>query len=93
MGKHSIEIAVEQARRNDPPWLRYKGTILIILTGVVSILSQVATMPEWDGTTIGVVCTVGATIIGALVNRFTKDGLTPSMGPRIAQAAEGDGYA
>ena len=93
MGQHSIETAVERARAQEPAWLRYKGTILIVLTGLVSVLTQVATMPEWDGTTIGVVCTVGATIIGALVNRFTKDGLTPSMGPRIAQAAEGDGHA
>ena len=90
MGKHSIETAVEQARRNDPSWLRYKGTILIILTGLVSILSQVATLPEWDGTIIGVVCTVAATTIGALVNRFTRDGITPSMAGRIA-AAEGGG--
>ena len=90
MGKHSIETAVEQARRNDPAWLRYKGTILIILTGLVSILSQVATLPEWDGTTIGVACTILATTIGAFINRFTKDGITPSMVGRIA-AAEGGG--
>lgn len=90
MGKHSIETAVERAREQEPAWLRYKGTILIVLTGLVSILSQVANLPEWDGTTIGVVCTVAATTIGALINRFTKDGITPSMADRIA-AAEGGG--
>lgn len=93
MGQHSIETAVERARAQEPAWLRYKGTILIVLTGLVSVLTQVATLPEWDGTTIGVACTIAATTIGALLNRFTKDGLTPSMGPRIAQAAEGDGHA
>ncbi|WP_311342830.1 hypothetical protein [Corynebacterium riegelii] len=88
MGKHSIEATVEQARAQEPAWLRYKGTIIIILTGLVSVLTQVAALPEWEGTTGSLVATIVATTIGALLNRFTKDGITPSMGPRIA-AAEG----
>lgn len=89
MGKHSIEATVERAREQEPAWLRYKGTIIIILTGLVSICSQLATLPEWDGTTIGVGFTIAATVIGALVNRFTKDGITPSMAGRIAAAERG----
>lgn len=88
MGKHSIETAVERAREQEPAWLRYKGTIIIVLTGLVSIFSQLAAMPEWDGTSVGVGFTIAATVIGALANRFTKDGITPSMAGRIA-AAEG----
>lgn len=88
MEQQSIETAVERAREQEPAWLRYKGTIIIILTGLVSIFSQLAAMPEWDGTTLGVGFTIAATLIGALVNRFTRDGITPSMAGRIA-AAEG----
>ena len=86
MGKHSIENAVELAREQEPAWLRYKGTIIIVLTGLVSVLGQVAALPEWDGTPVSLVATIAATIIGALLNRFTQDGITPSMGPRIAAA-------
>lgn len=82
--------AVKAARSNEPVLLRYKGTILIVLTGLVSILSQVAILPEWDGTTIGVACTILATTIGAFINRFTKDGITPSMVGRIAAYAPAD---
>lgn len=89
MEQHSIENAVERAREQDPAWLRYKGTIIIVLTGLVSILSQLAAMPEWDGTSVGVGFTVAATVLGALANRFTKDGITPSMAGRIAAAEAG----
>lgn len=90
MEQPSIETAVERAREQEPAWLRYKGSIIIVLTGLVSILSQLAATPEWDGTGVGVGFTIVATMLGALINRFTKDGLTPSMAGRIA-AAEGDG--
>lgn len=89
MAQQSIEDAVERAREQEPAWLRYKGTIIIVLTGLVSILSQLAAMPEWDGTTIGVGFTIAATLVGALANRFTKDGITPSMAGRIAAAEAG----
>lgn len=82
--------AVGQAYDNQPAWLRFKGTIIIIATGLVSILSQVAALPEWDGTTVGVACTVVATVVGALVNRLTKDGITPSMIRRAAAFAPAD---
>lgn len=82
--------AVGQAYDSQPGWLRYKGTIIIIATGLVSILTQIATLPEWDGTTIGVACTILATTIGALINRFTKDGFTESMIRRAAAFAPDD---
>lgn len=82
--------AVGQAYDNQPGWLRFKGTIIIIATGLVSILSQVAALPEWDGTTIGIGCTIAATVVGALVNRLTKDGITPSMIRRAAAFAPAD---
>lgn len=88
MSKHSIETAVERAREQEPAWLRYKGTIIIVLAGLVSVLSQVAALPEWDGTTVSLVATVAASTIGALLNRFTKDAITPSMGARVQAAAE-----
>ena len=86
MGKHSIENAVEMARGQEPAWLRYKGSILIVVTGVVGILSQLAESPDWQGTTTGAVLTGVVTTATVLLNRFTKDGITPSMGPRIAAA-------
>ncbi len=82
--------AVGSAYDTQPGWLRYKGTILIILTGLVSTLSQLAAMPEWDGTTLGVGFTIAATVIGAAINRGTKDGITPSMVSRIARFAPED---
>lgn len=85
--------AVGQAYDNQPGWLRFKGTIIIILTGLVSICSQLATLPEWDGTTVGVGFTIAATVIGALVNRFTKDGFTESMIARAASQAPEDAPA
>lgn len=92
MGKHSIESAVEHARAQEPVWLRYKASILIIATGLVAILAQLAESADWQGTQVGTVLTAVVTAASFLLNRFTQDGLTPSMGPRIAQAAgETDG--
>lgn len=90
MGKHSIEATVESARAQEPAWLRYKGSILIILTGLVGILTQLAESAEWQDTTVGAILTGVVTTATFLLNRFTKDGITPSMGQRIAQAAEED---
>lgn len=82
--------AIGTAYDEQPGWLQFKGTIIIIATGLVSILSQLATLPEWDGTTVGVVFTVAATILGAGINRFTKDGFTKSMIHRAARQAPED---
>lgn len=69
------------------PWAqRYKGTILIVLTGVVAALSAIAPLvtdaPGWVAPVIATIVTVGT----ALVNRFTRDGFTPSM---VARATAG----
>ena len=85
--------AVGQAYDNQPGWLRFKGTIIIVLTGLVSICSQLAALPEWDGTTVGVGFTIAATVIGALINRFTKDGFTESMISRAARESPEDAPA
>lgn len=91
MGKHSIESVVEQARSQEPVWLRYKGSILIIATGLVAILAQLAESADWQGTQVGTVLTAVVTAASFLLNRFTKDGITPSMAGRIAAADEGGG--
>lgn len=91
MGKHSIQTAVDAAREQDPAWLRYKGSILILMTGVVSILAQLAESPDWQGTTTGAVLTGVVTTATVLLNRFTQDGITPSMSARIAAAEVEDG--
>lgn len=81
-----IQKAAKHALNAQPWWLRYKGTILIVATGLISVISQIAAAPDWDGTTVGVVLTAIATAGTALVNRYTKDGFTPSMGPRLENA-------
>lgn len=93
MGRHSIETAVEQARSQEPVWLRYKASILIVATGLVAILAQLAESADWQGTQTGAVLTAVVTAASFLLNRFTRDGITPSMAPRIAQAVGETGGA
>lgn len=93
MGRHSIETAVEQARSQEPVWLRYKASILIVATGLVAILAQLAESADWHGTQTGAVLTAVVTAASFLLNRFTRDGITPSMAPRIAQAVGETGGA
>ncbi|WP_288750568.1 hypothetical protein [uncultured Corynebacterium sp.] len=93
MGRHLIETAVEQARSQEPVWLRYKASILIVATGLVAILAQLAESADWQGTQTGAVLTAVVTAASFLLNRFTRDGITPSMAPRIAQAVGETGGA
>lgn len=86
----AIANAVTKARKADPTWLRYKGSILIILTGVVAIVAQLAESPDWQGTNTGVILTGVATVLTFMANRLTKDGITPSMVGRIAAYAPDD---
>lgn len=79
-------VAVQQELQNQPSYLRYKGTILIITSGVASILAQLADSPDLQDTALSVGLTATATIIVALINRFTRDGVTPSMGPKLERA-------
>lgn len=79
-------IAAELERQ---PWyLRYKATILMILTGIAwgagAIIPALTDSPAWVGVTLATVVNI-ATV---LTNRLTKDGVTPSMGKRLEKAAE-----
>ncbi|CAB0877570.1 hypothetical protein FRC0405_00507 [Corynebacterium diphtheriae] len=79
-------IAAELERQ---PWyLRYKATILMILTGLAwgagAIVPALTSAPTWVGVTAATVIN----IVTVLVNRLTKDGVTPSMGKRLEKAAE-----
>lgn len=86
MGKHSIEATAAQLVAEESPLRRYKGTILIIATGVVAILTQLADSADWQGTTVGTILTAIVTAASALLNRFTRDAMTPSMAPRMEAA-------
>lgn len=89
MGKHSVTAVAEQVIAGESPWRRYKGSILIIVTGVVAILSQLADSPDWQGTTVGTLLVAVVTAASALLNRFTRDAMTPSMAPRMEEAFGG----
>ena len=79
--------AVAQELGNQPTFLRYKGSILIVIAGVGSILAQLAASPDFQDSTLALGFTVASTLIAMLVNRFTKDGVTPSMAAKLEQAA------
>lgn len=81
----TAEAAAEKAAAQQPGWLRYKGSILIVATGIVSIIAQLATSPDFAGTQTATILTIVATAAGFILNRFTKDGITPSMTQRIGQ--------
>lgn len=71
-----------------PWWLRFKGTIMLILqaaawlAGILPV--YLADAPSW---LIAVAGGIGF-ILTTLVNRLTVDGVTPSMAPRLAEQAE-----
>ena len=73
---------------SDQPWFaRYKATILMVLQALawlVGILPvMLADAPAWVSAVAGGI----GTIVTVLVNRFTRDGVTPSMAPRLEQRA------
>lgn len=80
--------SVQQEINDQSFWLRYKGSIIIVATGLVSILGQLATSPDLAGTQVAAILTVTATVAGFILNRFTKDGVTPSMAQRLEQAGQ-----
>ena len=71
-----------------PWWLRRKGTIMLILqasswlAGILPV--HLADAPVWF---IGVTGFVGV-VMTTLINALTKDGVTPSMAPRLAEQAQ-----
>ena len=71
-----------------PWWLRFKGSIMLVLQALAWLAGilpvYLADAPSWF-----IAVTGGAGfILTTLVNRLTKDGVTPSMVPRIAEQAE-----
>lgn len=81
------KVAANEEINAQPLYLRYKGSILIVLAGISWILQELMTAPElkdvsWGGLTFGVL----ANIVAFAINRFTKDGITPSMAKRLERA-------
>ena len=80
--------AVATELREQPWWLRYKGTIMLVLQAVAWVAGVLpvyyADAPEW---TIALIGGIGF-FITTLVNRLTIDGVTPSMAPRLAVQAD-----
>lgn len=85
----SVFKAAGQQEIHDQPWyLRYKGSILIIASGVAWVLGELAQSEEitelgWSGA-VG----IATTVLAFLINRFTRDGVTPSMIARLEQAGQ-----
>lgn len=80
--------AVAVELQEQPWWLRYKGTIMLILQAVAWVAGvlpvYLADAPEWF---IFVAGGIGF-FVTTLANRLTIDGVTPSMAPRLAGQAE-----
>ena len=80
--------AVAAELKEQPWWLRYKGSIMLALQALAWVAGALPVMladaPTW---TIFAAGAIGY-FITALVNRLTVDGVTPSMAPRLAAQAE-----
>lgn len=99
MGKHYNQAALNSVSERianivavelleQPWWLRYKGTIMLILQAIAWVAGvlpvYLADAPEWTAFLVGGI----GFFVTTLTNRLTKDGVTPSMGPRLADQAE-----
>ena len=71
-----------------PWWLRYKGSIMLILQALAWLAGilpvYLAEAPAWF---IAVTGGIGF-VLTTLVNRLTIDGVTPSMAGRLAEQAQ-----
>lgn len=80
--------AVAVELQEQPWWLRYKGTIMLVLQAVAWVAGVVpvyfADAPEWTVLLVGGI----GFFVTTLTNRLTVDGVTPSMAPRLAGQAE-----
>ena len=87
LSEHVAE-AVAVELQEQPWWLRYKGTIMLVLQAVAWIAGvlpvYLADAPE---RTIILIGGIGF-FVTTLTNRLTVDGVTPSMAPRLAGQAE-----
>ena len=99
MGKHynqtvlnSVSERVAEAvaieLQEQPWWLRRKATIMLVLQGAMWVAGAIpvflADAPEWFILVAGGV----GFFLTTLTNALTKDGVTPSMAPRLADQAE-----
>lgn len=81
-----FQAAADQEISAQPWYVRFKGSLLIAASGVVWVLQELVTSPDiqsvgWGGA-LGVIATVAAFFL----NRFTRDGITPSMAKRLEHA-------
>lgn len=99
MGKHynqavlnsvseRVAEAVAVELQEQPWWLRYKGTIMLVLQAIAWVAGVIpvyfADAPEWTALLVGGI----GFFVTTLTNRLTVDGVTPSMAPRLADQAE-----
>lgn len=80
--------AGEQEIEDQPWYLRYKGSTLIVLSGVVWVLGELARDAQMIESGIAPALGVIATVAAFLINRFTRDGITPSMVARLEAAGD-----
>ena len=80
--------AGEQAIEDQPWYLRYKGSLLIVASGVVWVLGELARGAQMIESGIAPALGVIATVAAFLINRFTRDGITPSMVARLEAAGD-----
>lgn len=87
VSEHVAE-AVAVELQEQPWWLRYKGTIMLVLQAVAWVAGvlpvYLADAPEWFILVAGGV----GFFVTTLTNRLTVDGVTPSMAPRLAEQAD-----
>lgn len=80
--------AVAVELQEQPWWLRYKGSIMLVLQAVAWVAGVIpvyfADAPEWTVLLVGGI----GFFVTTLTNRLTVDGVTPSMAPRLAEQAD-----
>lgn len=88
-----VTIAVDKAVKEESPLRRFKGSILIVLTGLVWVAGELAKSPDLAEFSWTAGLGTFATVAAVLLNRFTKDAVTPSMATRLyAKSPEATGY-
>lgn len=87
MGMSIFVDTIAEEVESQPKYLRFKASILLGLTSIVWILNSVlpafVSVPEQMGAMIASVVSA----VALLINRLTKDGVTPSMGKRLEETA------
>ena len=87
VSEHVAE-AVAVELQEQPWWLRYKGTIMLVLQAIAWVAGvlpvYLADAPEWTALLVGGI----GFFVTTLTNRLTVDGVTPSMAPRLADQAD-----